>query len=72
MAEKKNKMKRKGKNGKKKERKGNKWQIYTEIVKAGFFFCNGSPRPPQSPSPEPLSPSSKHEKSKIENSWAFM
>ena len=32
------------------------------------FFCNGSPRPPYSPSPEPLSPSSKNKKSKIENS----
>ena len=64
-------MKRKGKNSKKKEKKEINGRFTQKLSRQGFVW-SGSPRPPYSPSPEPLSPSSKNKKSKIENSWTFM
>ena len=51
-------MKRKGKNSKKKEKKEINGRFTQKLSRHGFF-CSGSPRPPYSPSPEPLSSSQK-------------
>ena len=58
-------MKINGKNSKKKEKKEINGRFTQKLSRQGFF-CNGSPRPPQSPSPEPLSLKSKNKSPKLE------